>query len=251
MAMQAGSKLGPYEITAPLGAGGMGEVYRAVDPRIRREVAIKVHPTAFAEHAERLARFEQEARAAGRLNHPAILSVFDVGEDHGIHFLVTELLEGETLREKLGSPLPQRKVIEYSLQIAKGLAAAHDSGIIHRDLKPENLFVTRDGRVKILDFGLAKLTQAQAGNGVSQLETGAQLSVPGMVLGTVGYMSPEQLRGKASDARCDTFAFGAILYEMICGRRAFHGDTPADTMSAILGTIQPGAWSTHSRRMGP
>jgi serine/threonine protein kinase len=216
MTMQTGAKLGPYEIVAQLGAGGMGEVYRAIDPRIGREVAIKVLPPAFAEDSDRLARFEQEARAAGKLNHPAILGVYDVGQDSGVHFLVSELLEGETLREKLGSPLPQRKVIDYSLQIAKGLTAAHDKGIVHRDLKPDNLFVTNDGRVKILDFGLAKLTQVEtAGANVSKLETGAQLSAAGMILGTVGYMSPEQVRGKSSDARSDIFAFGTILYEMI------------------------------------
>ena len=238
--MQAGAKLGPYEIVAPLGAGGMGEVYRAHDRRIGREVAIKVLPTAFAEDSERLARFEQESRAAGMLNHPGILSVYDVGHDKGVHFLVSELLEGETLREKLKSSLPQRKVIDYSSQIAKGLTAAHDKGIIHRDLKPENLFITNDGRIKILDFGLAKLTQTEGASAeLSKLETGAQLSTPGMILGTVGYMSPEQVRGKPSDARSDIFAFGAILYEMISGKRAFHGETSADTMSAILGKEPP------------
>jgi len=240
MAVQAGTKFGPYEIIAPLGAGGMGEVYRALDPRIGREVAIKVLPSAFAEDPDRLARFEQEARAAGMLNHPGILSVHDVGHEKGVFFLVSELLEGETLREKLGSPLPQRKVVDYALQIAKGLAAAHDKGIVHRDLKPENLFVTRDGRVKILDFGLAKLAQtAAATDELSKLQTGAPLSVAGMILGTIGYMSPEQVRGKPSDARSDIFAFGAILYEMISGTRAFHGDTAADTMSAILGKEPP------------
>lgn len=240
MAMQTGAKLGPYEIIAALGAGGMGEVYRALDPRIGREVAIKVLPPAFADDADRLARFEQEARAAGRLNHPGILSVYDVGHEKGVHYLVSELLQGETLREKLGSPLPQRKVVDYSLQIAKGMTAAHDKGIIHRDLKPENLFVTDDGRVKILDFGLAKLTQTEnIPAELSKLETGAQLSAAGMILGTIGYMSPEQVRGKPSDARSDIFAFGAILYEMISGKRAFHGETSADTMSAILGKEPP------------
>lgn len=238
--MQARTKLGPYEIVAPIGAGGMGEVYRALDPRIGREVAIKVLPSAFAENPDRLARFEQEARAAGMLNHPGILSVFDVGHEKGINFLVTELLDGETLREKLQAPLPQRKVVDYALQIAKALNAAHDKGIIHRDLKPENLFVTRDGRVKILDFGLAKLKQTEpAAEEVSNLITGAPLSAAGMILGTIGYMSPEQVRGKTSDARSDIFAFGAILYEMISGKRAFHGATAADTMSSILGKEPP------------
>ena len=238
--MKVGTKLGPYEVVAPLGAGGMGEVYRALDPRIGREVAIKVLPPAFAEDADRLARFEQEARAAGILNHPGILSVYDVGHEKGEHFLVSELLEGETLREKLRSPLPQRKVIDYSSQIAKALNAAHDKGIVHRDLKPENLFVTNDGRIKILDFGLAKLTQTEAATAeLSRLETGAPRSAAGMILGTVGYMSPEQVRGKPSDARSDIFAFGAVLYEMISGKRAFHGETAADTLSAILGKEPP------------
>src|ERR1041385_8155095 len=236
MPLSVGARLGPYEILAPLGAGGMGEVYRARDPRIGREVAIKVLPSAFASDSDRLSRFEQEARAAGMLNHPGILSVYDVGHVNGIHFLVSELLEGETLREILGSPLPQRKVIDYGLQIAKGLGAAQKKGIIHRDLKPENLFITHDGRVKVLDFGLAKLGQIENAQAeVSRLETGAQLSTPGMILGTVGYMAPEQVRGKTADARSDIFAFGAILYEMISGKRAFHGETSADTMSAILG----------------
>ncbi len=238
--MKLGTKLGPYEIVATLGAGGMGEVYRSLDPRIGREVAIKVLPLAFAADSDRLSRFEQEARAAGMLNHPGILSVHDVGHENGVHFLVSELLEGETLREKLGSPLSQRKVIDYALQIAKGLTAAHDKGIIHRDLKPENLFVTNDDRVKILDFGLAKLTQTEAATAqLSKLETGGPLSAAGMILGTVGYMSPEQVRGKPSDARSDIFAFGVILYEMISGKRAFHGETPADTLSAILGKEPP------------
>jgi eukaryotic-like serine/threonine-protein kinase len=240
MTMKPGAKLGPYEIVALLGAGGMGQVYRAIDPRIGREVAIKVLPSGFAGDSDRLGRFEQEARAAGMLNHPGILSVHDVGHENGVHFLVSELLEGETLREKLGSPLPQRKVIDYALQVAKGLTAAHDKGIIHRDLKPENLFVTNDGRVKILDFGLAKLSQTEAGTAeLSKLDTGAPLSAAGMILGTVGYMSPEQVRGKPSDARSDIFAFGVILYEMISGKRAFHGETTADTMSAILGKEPP------------
>jgi eukaryotic-like serine/threonine-protein kinase len=235
MAIEPRTKLGPYEIIAQLGAGGMGEVYRAMDPRIGREVAVKVLPPAYAEDSERLSRFEQESRAAGMLNHPGILSVYDAGHEKGIHFLVTELLDGETLREKLKSPSPQRKIIDYALQIAKGLAAAHDRGIIHRDLKPENLFVTRDGRVKILDFGLAKLIQKETPSAeVSKLNTESPISVAGVILGTIGYMSPEQVRGKPADARSDVFAFGAILYEMICGKRAFHGETVADTMSCIL-----------------
>ncbi len=236
MLLESGTKLGAYEILGRIGAGGMGDVYRAADKRIGREVAIKVLPSNFSQDPDRLARFEQEARAAGMLNHPGILNVYDIGHENGTHFLVLELLEGETLRDKLKSALSQRKTIDYALQIAKGLSAAHDKGIIHRDLKPENLFVTNDGRVKILDFGLAKLTQTEAPAAEhSKLETGVQLSTPGMILGTVGYMSPEQVRGKPSDARSDIFSFGVILYEMISGKRAFHADTAADTMSAILG----------------
>ena len=239
MAIAPGTKLGPYEITCALGAGGMGEVYRALDPRIGRQVAVKVLPAGFGEDPDRLSRFEQEARAAGVLNHPGILAVHDVGHDNGVHYLVTELLEGETLRQKLGSPLPQRKVIDYSVQIAKGLAAAHDRGIIHRDLKPENLFVTNDGRMKILDFGLAKLTHPEAAGELSKLQTGRPESTPGIILGTLGYMSPEQVRGKSADHRSDIFSFGVVLYEMITGHRAFHGETIADTMSAILNKEPP------------
>lgn len=235
MTLTSGTKLGPYEIQAPLGAGGMGEVYRAHDGRLDRTVAIKVLPTSFSSDRERLQRFAQEARAAAALNHPNILSIFDVGEEHGTVYLVSELLEGETLRDRLrGGPLPIRKAIEYAVQTMRGLAAAHDKGIVHRDLKPENLFLTHDGRVKILDFGLAKLTlpttQAESGDA----PTVQAATEPGLVLGTVGYMSPEQVRGKLADARSDIFAFGAILYEMISGKRAFHGDSAADTMSSIL-----------------
>jgi len=250
MAIQSGTNLGPYQIGTALGAGGMGEVYRAVDPRIGREVAIKVLPSAFAEDPDRLARFEQEARATGTLNHPGILSVFDVGHEKGVHFLVSELLEGETLREKVKSSIPQRKVIDYALQIAKGLTAAHDKGIIHRDLKPENLFITNDGRVKILDFGLAKLSKTETPAEFSKLETGAQLSTPGTILGTIGYMSPEQVRGKTADARSDIFAFGAILYEMLSGKRAFQGETSADTLSAIL-TREPPELSDTALNVSP
>ncbi len=245
MAVAPGTRFGPYEIREVLGAGGMGEVYRALDPRIGREVAVKVLPPAFADNADRLARFEQEARAAGVLNHPGILAVHDVGHEGSVHYLVTELLEGETLRQKLGSPMPQRKIIDYALQISKGLAAAHDKGIIHRDLKPENLFVTNDGRLKILDFGLAKLTQPEMAGEVSKLLTGPE-TAPGLIMGTLGYMSPEQVRGKSSDHRSDIFAFGVILYEMITGRRAFHGETVADTMSAILGKEPPEISGTNS-----
>ena len=234
MALTSGSKLGPYEIVALLGAGGMGEVYRARDSRLKREVAIKVLPQALSLDADRLRRFEQEALATAALNHPNILAVFDIGTSEGSPYVVSELLEGETLRERVRTgPIAVRKALDYALQIAHGLAAAHEKGIIHRDLKPENLFVTKDGRVKILDFGLAKLTQAESGSHTS-LPTATHGTEAGMVLGTAGYMSPEQVRGKAVDPRSDIFSFGAILYEMLSGKRAFHGDTPADTMSAIL-----------------
>jgi len=234
MALTPGSKLGPYEIVALLGAGGMGEVYRARDSRLKREVAIKVLPQALSLDADRLRRFEQEALATAALNHPNILAVFDIGTNEGSPYVVSELLEGETLRERVRTgPVAVRKALDYALQIAHGLAAAHEKGIIHRDLKPENLFVTKDGRVKILDFGLAKLTQAESGSHTS-LPTATHGTEAGVVLGTAGYMSPEQVRGKALDPRSDIFSFGAILYEMLSGKRAFHGDTPADTMSAIL-----------------
>jgi eukaryotic-like serine/threonine-protein kinase len=240
MSFVAGTKLGPFEILAPLGAGGMGEVYRARDTRLGRDVAIKVLPESFANDAERLRRFEQEARAIATLNHPNILSVHDIGEQESTHYLVAELLEGETLREKLsGGALPQRKAIEYALQIAAGLGAAHQKGVVHRDLKPENLFVTRDGRVKILDFGLAKTDTAALAAGVAPDGTTLDASLPartaaGMVLGTVGYMSPEQVRGVPADSRSDIFSFGTVLYEALSGRRAFRGDSSVETMSAIL-----------------
>jgi hypothetical protein len=242
MNLAAGARLGPYEVIAPLGAGGMGEVYRARDPRLGREVAIKVvHPSA-AQDADTLRRFEQEARAAGALNHPNLLAVYDVSGDPAAPYVVSELLEGSTLRERLaGGALPSRRAVEHALQIAAGLAAAHEKGIIHRDLKPENIFITRDGRIKILDFGLAKLVQRPA---LADSSTGAVLPMgdttpSGTVLGTIGYMSPEQVRGRPADVRSDLFAFGAVLYEMLSGRRAFTGDTPADTLSAVLSKEPP------------
>jgi Tol biopolymer transport system component len=231
MPLTSGTKLGPYEILAPLGAGGMGEVYRARDTRLGREVAIKVLPEALAHDADRLRRFEQEARTIAALNHPNILGIHDIGAHDGAPFLVSEFLEGQTLREKLVSgPLPVRRAIEYALGIAQGLAAAHEKGIVHRDLKPENVFVTRDGRIKVLDFGLAKLVRPEGNH-----ETAVTLtSTPGMVMGTVGYMSPEQVRGEAIDARSDIFSFSAVLYEMLTGKRAFKRETSAETMTAIL-----------------
>ena len=232
MAIKSETRLGPYEIVSAVGAGGMGEVYRARDPRLKREVAIKVLPASFSSDPQRLHRFEQEAIAAGALNHPNILAVYDIGQQDGAPYIVSELLDGATLRERLRSgPLPIRKAVDYGQQIASGLAAAHDKGIVHRDLKPENIFITNDGRVKILDFGLAKLTRSE---GTDEALTQTIQSDPGTVLGTVGYMSPEQVRGKPADARSDLFSFGAILYEMLSGKRAFHGESPAETMSAIV-----------------
>ena len=212
----------------------MGEVYRARDLRLRRDVAIKVLPASFASDPERLRRFEQEATAAAALNHPNILAVYQMGSYEGAPYLVAELLEGETLREEMArGPIAVRKVSEYGAQIARGLAAAHEKGIVHRDLKPENLFITRDGRVKILDFGLAKLTEPQAGSATSAPTVGTPTD-PGVVMGTAGYMAPEQVRGEAADHRADIFALGAILYEMVAGRRAFQKATSAETMTAIL-----------------
>jgi eukaryotic-like serine/threonine-protein kinase len=244
MALTA-DRLGPYEIVSALGAGGMGEVYRARDSRLGREVAIKLLPTSFSSDANRLRRFEQEARAAAALNHPNILSVYDIGQQDGTPYIVSELLEGETLRERLrNGALPVRKAIDISLQVARGLAAAHDKGIVHRDLKPDNIFITRDGQVKILDFGLAKLTRVEPDPDKTQVSTEA-LSDPGTVLGTVGYMSPEQVRGRPTDGRSDLFGFGAILYEMLSGKRAFHGETAAETMSAILKEEPPDLTETN------
>src|SRR5262245_13853313 len=222
MTLVAGLKLGPYEILDQIGAGGMGEVYRAKDPRLGREVAIKVLPASFSADADRLRRFEQEAKAAGVLNHPNITAVYDIGQHSGAPYVVQELLEGETLRAALaGGRLSPRRSIDYATQIAHGLAAAHEKGIVHRDLKPENLFVTKEGRVKILDFGLAKLTQTETGSGPqTNLPTATAGTEPGVVMGTLGYMSPEQIKGKPADARSDIFAFGAILYEMFSGKRA-------------------------------
>jgi Tol biopolymer transport system component len=226
--MPPGTRLGPYEIIDKLGAGGMGEVYRARDTRLNRDVAIKVLPGSLASDPDRLRRFEQEARATGMLNHPNILAVYDVGTHEGVPYLVTELLEGETLRD--GLPVPRRKSLDYARQIATGLAAAHSKGITHRDLKPENLFITHDGRVKILDFGLAKLEVPEADGDVTRTAG----TTPGIAMGTVGYMSPEQARGKPADHRSDIFSFGAILYEMLGGTRAFQRDSAMDTISAIL-----------------
>ncbi|MGB6383703.1 MAG: protein kinase [Terriglobales bacterium] len=250
MALTPDTKLGPYNIQSLLGSGGMGEVYRAWDSRLNRVVAIKVLPASFSADADRLQRFTQEARSAAALNHPNILSIFDIGEERGSPYIVSELLEGQTLRERIRSgPLSSRKAIDYALQVARGLAAAHGKGIVHRDLKPENLFLTNDDRVKILDFGLAKLTRPETDAG-ADAPTMQVNTEPGQVMGTVGYMSPEQVRGKAADHRSDIFAFGSILYEMLSGQRAFQGETPADTMSAIL-KEEPSELSETARNVPP
>ncbi len=251
MTLAAGTKLGPYEILAPIGAGGMGEVYRARDPRLGREVAIKVLPASFSQDADRLKRFEQEARAAGVLNHPNITAVHDFGTADGAPYIVTELLEGETLRSRLGAgAISARKSIDYAIQLAKGLAAAHEKGIVHRDLKPENVFLTKDGRLKILDFGLAKLKTETGEDGKTDMQTVSGGTQPGVVLGTMGYMAPEQVRGRAADKRSDLFAFGTLLYEMVSGQRAFRGDSAADTITAIL-TKDPPDLSQTNKEIHP
>ena len=233
MALTPAAKLGPYEIKSQIGAGGMGEVYRARDPRLSRDVALKILPESFARDADRLRRFEQETKAVAALNHPNIVAIYDVGEFNGSPFLVSELLEGESLRAVINhGPIPARKVVEYAVQVAKGLAAAHDKGIVHRDLKPENLFVCRDGHVKILDFGLAKLADRPSGEDAATMTSSH--TAAGVVMGTASYMAPEQVRGESVDARTDMFAFGAVLFEMLSGKRAFQRDTPPETMTAIL-----------------
>ncbi|MFY9550494.1 MAG: protein kinase [Thermoanaerobaculia bacterium] len=235
MTLSAGTRLGPYEILSPLGAGGMGEVYRARDTKLDRDVAVKVLPALFADDPQALARFEREAKAVAALSHPNILAIFDFGRQSNVAYAVMELLEGETLRSRLSAgPLPLRKVLDYGVQILLGLAAAHDEGIVHRDLKPENVFVTEDGRIKILDFGLARQSLAGQAADDTRSPTVARSTEPGTVMGTVGYMSPEQVRGRPADSRSDIFSFGAVLYEMLRGRRAFQRDTGAETMTAIL-----------------
>jgi len=239
MPLPPGTKLGPYEICSSLGAGAMGEVYRAKDTRLGRDVAIKVLPGALAQNTDRLQRFEHEARILGTMNHPNLLAIFDVGSQDGLQYLVSELLEGKTLRDRLNDgALPQRKVVEYCNKIASGLAAAHEKGIVHRDLKPENVFVTNDEHVKILDFGLAKYATEAALSGATVTMTSAGTS-PGTVMGTVGYMSPEQVRGEVADSRSDIFSLGAVLYEMATGDRAFTGDSAVETLGAILKSEPP------------
>jgi len=238
-----GTRLGPYEIKDLIGAGGMGEVYRARDARLARDVAVKVLPKSFAEDAERLKRFEREARAAGQLNHPNVMAIHDVGASGGLPYFVCELLEGPDLRSRLAKgPIAPRKAIHYAIQIAKGLSAAHAKGIAHRDLKPENLIILSGDHLKILDFGLAKLLQTERAPGAPDDATGglhSSLTVSGTILGTASYMSPEQIREQPTDHRTDIFALGAILYEMLAGRRAFDGASHADRMSAILNSNPP------------
>src|ERR1043165_1367940 len=242
MIITKGAVLGPYEILTHIGAGGMGEVWRARDRRIGRDVAVKVLPQTFAAGDAQVLPFEQEARAAGALNHPGLVTIFDVGTAEGSPYIVMELLEGETLRDMLGDavpkPLPIRKALDYAIQIASALAIAHEKGITHRDLKPENVFVTSDGRIKILDFGLAKLA-VDAVDGEGRRRTAKHLTSSGMVVGTPGYMSPEQVRAHPLDHRTDIFAFGALLYEMLSGRRAFDRDSAVETMHAVLNDELP------------
>ena len=259
MTLMAGARLGPYELIAPIGAGGMGEVYRARDARLQRDVAIKVIAAAFADDPEGLRRFEQEAHAAAALNHPNILAIHDVGSGQPagtttvVHYVVSELLEGGTLREQLSSgPLSPRKAVDYAIQIANGLAAAHEKGIVHRDLKPENVFVTADDRVKILDFGLAKLHVGDTPfSGSSLSETTPQMTEPGRVMGTMGYMAPEMIRGQPVDGRADIFALGVLLFELLDGHNPFARDTKPDTMTAILREDTPEIHLSDGRIPGP
>jgi serine/threonine protein kinase/Tol biopolymer transport system component len=250
--ISSGTKLGRYEIRSKIGAGGMGEVYRARDEKLNRDVAIKVLPAALSQDGDRLRRFEQEAQAAGALNHPNILAVYDIGIHDDSPYIVSELLQGETLRERLDGPLiPQRKAVDYAVQIARGLAAAHARSIVHRDLKPENIFIAGDGQVKILDFGLAKLIEPVSASQLTDLPTRKLNTTPGTVLGTLGYMSPEQVDGKPVDYRSDIFSFGVVLYEMLAGRRAFpQRETLRETLHAIA-TEDPPALSELSPHLSP
>ncbi len=242
-----GETISHYRIIAKIGAGGMGEVYSAHDPRLDRQVAVKVLPTAALDDPTRLGRFEREARSTGALNHPNIVAIYDVGQHEGVPYIVTELLEGSTLRQRLREgDVTVRRAVEYGIQIAEGLAAAHSKGIIHRDLKPENIFVTRDGHIKILDFGLAKLRQPATRLAASEQVTQTVETEVGAIVGTLGYMSPEQLHGKPADHRSDIFGFGTVMYEMLAGRRAFAGDSKANVVAAIL-RDDPPAFSEFSR----
>ena len=239
MSLAPGARLGPYEIVAPIGAGGMGEVFRARDARLGRDVAIKVLPHAVATRTDRLRRFEQEARATAALSHPNVVAVYDVHVEGETPYVVSELLEGETLREALQrGPLSPRRAIEIAVQVASGLAAAHQKGIVHRDVKPENIFLTADGRAKVLDFGLARVVEADTDAVLTRVGDDPA-TVPGTVLGTVGYMAPEQVRGEVVDARADVFALGTVCYEMLAGRRAFTGETSVEVMAAIVRSDPP------------
>jgi Tol biopolymer transport system component len=252
VSLASGTRIGPFEITGVIGAGGMGEVYRAVDTRLGRAVAIKLLPKAFAEDADRLRRFEQEARATATLNHPAILAIYDVGVHEGCQYLVTELLDGQSLRDRLaGGALPVPTAIDFGRQLAEGLAVAHEHGITHRDLKPENVFVLPGERIKILDFGLAKLTQAGIVGGDGSSTETRQATLPHTIIGTLGYMAPEQARGGSADHRTDIFAFGCVLFEMLEGKALYAGLTPADTISAILKDPPPEPTSTPERPLPP
>jgi eukaryotic-like serine/threonine-protein kinase len=250
-----GTMLGPYEILMAIGAGGMGEVYRAQDTRLGRDVAVKVLTRNLSNDTDALRRFEQEARAAGMLNHPNILAIYDIGNEAGVHYIVSELLEGESLRVRIRqSAIPPRKALDYAAQIARGLSAAHERNIVHRDLKPENLFITRDGHVKILDFGLAKLAGPRLPNATPgdehELTLPTTPTEPGRLMGTVGYMAPEQVRGGSGDNRSDIFAFGAILYEMMAGVPAFRGESPIETLNSILKDDPPDFFELNVRVPG-
>lgn len=248
MVFSNGTRVGPYEVLSLIGAGGMGEVYRARDARLNRDVAIKVLPQSFAADQERLRRFTLEAQSAGKLNHPNILAIYDIGTHEGVPYIVSELLEGETLRKRLLSgKLSVAKTLDYARQIASGLAAAHSRGITHRDIKPDNLFVTKDGHVKILDFGLAKAQQTRTRE---QTQTAPLETNPGAVLGTAAYMSPEQVRGEPADHRSDIFSFGCVLYEMLGGQVAFRRDSAVETMNAILKEEAP-EFSASDRGLPP
>ena len=236
MALSAGEQLGPYEILAPLGKGGMGEVYRARDNRLRREVALKLLLDAAANDQDSLRRFERETRAVATLNHPSILAIHDTGTHKAVPYAVTELLQGESLADRLrGGPLHPDKAVEVACQIAEGLAAAHGKGIIHRDIKPDNIYLTNEGRAKILDFGIARIEQPARTAGLAgDTITSRRGSSSQFLVGTAGYMSPEQVRGKPIDARTDVFSLGATFFEMLTGRRAFSRDSPVETLGSVL-----------------
>ena len=234
--LKPGTRLGPYEIVRHIGSGGMGEVYQAHDPRFARDVALKLLPPAFVKDPDRLRRFEREARAAGSLNHPNILAVYDFGNENGMPYLVSELLRGETLRQRVGrSGIAPSTALEWAAQIARGLGAAHTEGIVHRDMKPENIFLAKGGVVKILDFGLAQLPAVSAAGGAPS----GTATQPGMVLGTMGYASPEQVRGEPTDHRSDIFSLGVILHEMLAGRRPFAADTWVEEANNIVSQDAP------------